>query len=236
MKQLLFSILIILILFSCKKSNSDLLKPSYVVSNYYQVLTYPKLYTNTGEITDRTIIEHYLNDLGLIRIHYFYLQADTIIKAQPDTINFRSGDTVIFSQPGLFGKRIVKQNGLYKYFYMTDTLIENSRYPGDLDYIDGNIGVFKPYHENFCNSPACYSPYAYVYDAFIASGEWGKLEFPLLTYYMTRNRTVNGIKYSFPVSTAAKQNYNNVLDNSVLSLLQDTDTLAIQTLKRVYTK
>ncbi|RYE27427.1 MAG: hypothetical protein EOP48_34465 [Sphingobacteriales bacterium] len=75
------------------------------------------------------------------------------------------------------------------------------------------------------NGPACTSEW--VYDAYVATGTTNRLEFPLLTYKITRR--INGI-----FTGLALQNYNNIFDPTVLSLLQDGDTLAIQTAKRIY--
>jgi hypothetical protein len=68
-----------------------------------------------------------------------------------------------------------------------------------------------------------------VYDAFIATGSIQQLEFPLLTYKLSRNTNLSHVQVT-------RGNYNNLFNLSVLSLLQDGDTLAIQTSKTVYSK
>ena len=85
------------------------------------------------------------------------------------------------------------------------------------------------HYRDACGSPSPGScPLQEVYDAFIATGSRQKLEFPLLTYKITRS--IN----SYHIGLARK-NYNNLFDNSVINLLQDGDMLTIHTSKIIYT-
>jgi hypothetical protein len=223
MKKIIIAITFIATVFSCKKSEQY---SSMLVSSKYQVTSYPKMYTKFGEVTDKAIIAKYVTTST---DDYFYFNADTIITIPQDTIAYKSGDTVVFSSNTIWGTRIAIQNGQYTYFYMTDTLVGYKSIQNPLDIIASNIGTFKPYYKDACGSPSSGScPLQEVYDAFIATGSRQRLEFPLLTYKITRS--IN----SYHVGLARK-NYNNTYDNSVVNLLQDGDTLAIQTSKRIYT-
>ena len=182
------------------------------------------MYTKFGEIIDKAIIAKYV---ATSTENYFYLNTDTIIKTPQDTITFKSGDTVLFSSNAIWGTRIAVQKGQYTYFYMTDTLLGYKPMPNPLNYIGSEIGTFKPYVKDACGVPGpCF--FQDVYDAFIATGSRHRLEFPLLTYKITRG--INSYHTGL-----ARKNYNNIFDNYVLSLLQDGDTLAIQTSKKIYT-
>lgn len=219
-------IILIVVVFSCKKSDELLLQyPEKLSLTSHQVLTFPKVYTKYGEITDKTVIENYINT-GTPG--YFYDNIDTVIVPSADTITYKTRDTVLIALPGVFGIRVVKQSGQYIYLYLTDTLLAYKAMDNVLNNIVNNIGVFKPYYRDGCPSGFPCS-YQWVYDAFIATGSQQQLEFPLLTYKITRsiNGSYNGI---------ARKDYNNVFDNSVLNLLQDGDTLAIQTAKETYVR
>jgi hypothetical protein len=223
MKKIVIAIAFIAIVFSCKKNEQY---HPMLVSSKYQVTTYPKMYTKFGELTDKAIIAKYVTTST---DNYFYLNADTIITIPPDTVTYKTGDTVVFSSNTIWGTRLAIQNGQYTYFYMIDTLIGYKTIENPLDNIASKIGTFKPYYRDACGSPSSGScPLQEVYDAFIATGSRQRLEFPLLTYKITRS--INSYHTGL-----ARKNYNNTFDNSVSNLLQDGDTLAIQTSKRIYT-
>jgi hypothetical protein len=223
MKKMIIAIACIVSIFSCKKTAQY---ASVLVSSKYQVTNYPKVYTRFGEITDKAIIAKYVTASPG---NYFYLNADTVITTPSDTITYKSGDTVLFSSNAMWGTRIAVQKGQYTYFYMTDTLLGYKTIESPLDGVASNIVTFKPYYRDGCPSPYSGScPFQEVYDAFIASGSRPTLELPLLTYKLTRS-------INFYHAGTARKNYNNIFDISVLNLLQDGDTLAIQTSKRIYT-
>lgn len=228
MKKSLLIITIILVLFSCNKGDGFLRYPVQLISTEYQSISYPKVYTKYGEITDRTIIEGYIKAWSG---QYFYFNTDTVITYPPDAITFKTSDTAIFSsQPGDWGKRVVKKNGGYFYFYMKDTLQGFKRMDNLLNIITSKIGTVKPYYKDSCPvfmGTSCM--YEWIYDAHIATGTMERLEFPLLTYKITRTSSGSS-------TGLARQHYNNVFDPSVLSLLQDGDTLAIQTAKMIYSR
>jgi hypothetical protein len=227
MRLLFISFVVIAIFVSCSKDNNF---PAQLVSVKYQVTSSPKVYTRQGEVTGKTVVESYISSWAG---NYFFFNTDTVISYPSDTILFKTRDTLIIPHlQGLWGKRVVKANGGYLYFYLSDTLVGNKRTDNVLNNIAANIGISKPFYMDACpwyvgtNGPACISEK--VYDAYIATGTTNRLEFPMLTYKITR-RTNNGFSAGL-----ALQNYNNVFDPSVLSLLQDGDTLAIQTARRIY--
>lgn len=214
-KALFMSLIVVLI--SCTK-NEDY--QSTLVATDYQILAYPKLYTRSGEVTDRSIVDNYIKTA---RPGYFYMNGDTVITVPADTITFEKADTAYFKPHHSYGKRIVKRNGPYLYFYMVDTLVGYRTAENVLSNITNNIGIVKPYRRSICT----FCSFDLVYDAYIAIGSQRQLQFPLLTYQITRQ--ANGSYYG-----SARKNYNNVLDLSVLNLLKDGDTLAVQTARRVY--
>lgn len=218
-------IALIAVVASCKKSDGLLQYPVKLVLTSHQVLTHPRVYTKYGEIIDKTAIENYINT-GTAG--YFYHNIDTVIVPSHDTITYKASDTVLISLAGVFGTRVVKKKEQYIYLYFTDTLLEYKNMDNILNNIANNIGIFKPYYRDGC-PPGLPCTYEWTYDAFIATGSQQQLEFPLLTYKITRS--INGT-----FSGLARTNYNNVFDNSVLNLLQDGDTLAIQTAKETYVR
>lgn len=225
MRKSLITVALIVVVFSCKKNDVLLTYPARLSLTRHQVLTHPKVYTKYGEITDKSVIENYINT-GTSG--YFYDNIDTVIVPSHDTITYKSSDTVLIALPGAFGIRVVKRNGQYIYLYLTDTLLAYKAMDNVLNNIANNIGVFKPYYRDGCPSGFPCS-YQWVYDAFIATGSQQQLDFPLLTYKITRS--INGTS-----SGLARTDYNNVFDNAVLNLLKDGDTLAIQTAKETYVR
>jgi hypothetical protein len=224
-KKLLTAIAFLSLLISCTKEHQQQY-PFMLISSRYQVTGYPKVYTRLGEITNRAVADAYLQQPNG---NYFYLTADTTINIASDTITYLSSDTVLFPHlPREWGTRIPKEQGELIYFYMTDTLPGFKTTESRLSAIEKEISIFKPYKSDcFTTTGICI--YQEVYDAFIATGSMQQLEFPLLTYKLTRNTNRSH-------EETARWNYNNLFNISVLSLLQDGDTLAIQTSKRVYSK
>jgi hypothetical protein len=222
MTKAVIYIVFMVALFSCKKNNDY---PIQLISSKHQILSYPKVYTTYGEITNKTISENYIKAWSG---EYFYFNIDTTITFTADTITFKKSDTVIFPhQPIDWGKRVVKRNGDYLYFYMVDTLMGYKRADNVLNGIASNIGMVKPFYKDSCPfGVSCLVEW--VYDAYIATGTPNQLEFPFLTYKVTR--TVGGSR------SGLARKINNVFDISVLNLLQDGDTLAIQTSKLVYNR
>lgn len=218
MKPFLLSITLTFTLFSCKKNDSPASYPITLIANQYQVIGYPKLYTKSGEITDKAIIFRHLN----IPNNFFYFTSDSIITTPNDSIIYRSKDSVTFSRINTDKERIVKPLDGYTYFYMPDTVVSNKRL-GVKNEITENIGIFKPYYQEACGQPNNGCPLEYKYDAFIGTGSHQGIELPFMTYRITRE-----------FSSVSVQYYNNIFNQSVLNLLQDSDTLAVQTLKRIY--
>lgn len=226
MRSFFVSLVIAAVFISCRKNE---IFPNRLISTSYQVTSSPKVYTRQGEITDPAVIENYIKAWSG---NYFFFNRDTAIHYPPDTLVFKTRDTLIFpGYPGPWGKRVVKPGGAYLFFYLPDTLLGYKRMDNVLNTIAANIGVAKPFYQDACpwymgiNGPPCTTEW--VYDAYMATGATNRLEFPLLTYKITRR--TNGFSAGL-----ALQNYNNVFDPSVLNLLQDGDTLAIQTARRVY--
>jgi hypothetical protein len=218
------------IIFGCEKDEINYNFPITLISTEYKIISELKLFTKTGQIMDNLIIDKYL---ASNRLGYFYSRIDTNLQlGAPDTIIYEYQDTVLFSEPGLWGKRIPKNNGNYIYFYLTDTLIGNKtmQQESELKDIINQIGIQKPYFEDYGPSTGLppFTRFQRVFDAKIAKGSPNKLEFPLLTYLLSRTkdnyRTGFGIK-----------NYNNVFDSNVINLLESGDTLAIQEAKIIYT-
>lgn len=223
MKKILIAFACLAILFSCKKNEQYISK---LISSNNQVTTYPRLFTKFGEITNRAEIEKFVNTST---DDYFYLGTNSIITTPPDTITYKGGDTVEFTLNTRWKTRITSRSGEYIYFYMTDTLLGFKTLPNTLDEIATKIAIFKPYLKDACSTPGPPDGCGLqeVYDAYIATGSRERLEFPLLTFQLTRsiNQYHRGI---------ARKNYNNIFDKSVLKLLQTGDTLIIQTSKRIY--
>ncbi len=231
MRKIFFVFGLVSILIGCEKDEINYDFPITLISTEYRITSEMKLFTKTGQIMDNLIIDKYLasDSLG-----YFYSRIDTNLQlGAPDTIIYEYQDTVLFSEPGLWGKRIPKNNGSYIYFYLTDTLIgfkftmqQNSEFKD----IISQIGIHKPYYEDFGPSTG-FSPssmYQRVFDAKIAIGSPNKLEFPLLTYRLSRTKD----NYR---AGLGRTNYNNVFDSNVINLLESGDTLAIQEAKIIYT-
>ena len=219
MKLSLLIILLILTLSTCTK-NDDFGFTSYLTSTKVKVTSYPRVFTKAGEITNKTVIDIYINNWSG---NIFFLTSDTILTVPRDTIAFKSKDTILFPTLGyLWGKRVIKQNGNYLFLYMTDTFPIATRFPNVLNNIADNIGIAKPYYGN-CNSPFG-GPCSFVmlYDAFVAQGNRTILELPLLTYKITRR--INNLNAGIAIQFS-----KNVFDPSVLSILEVGDTLAIQT-------
>jgi hypothetical protein len=74
-------------------------------------------------------------------------------------------------------------------------------------------------------SSTCFTQW--IYDAYIATGSTDVLELPFLTYKITRS--ANGSN-----SGLASKNYNNIFDKTVLNLLQEGDTIAVQSAKYIF--
>ncbi|MGZ5189420.1 MAG: hypothetical protein ACXWCZ_00290 [Flavisolibacter sp.] len=221
MKSFFISLGIIAIFISCRKDDYS----AHLISTKYEITSSPKVYTKHGQITDKTVIENYIKGWSS---NYFFFNIDTSINYRPDTLVFKTRDTLIFPYlQDIWAKRLVKAGGGYLFYYMTDTLLGHKRMDNVLNSIVANIGILKPFYKDACfwNNGSCISEW--VYDAYVASGTTHGLEFPLLTYKITRS--MNGFNTGL-----AAQNYNNVFDPSVINLLQDGDTLAIQTSRRIY--
>ena len=149
MKQTLIIITLISVSFFCKKKvnypdNTDY--PARLISTQYQVVTSPKVYTKSGEITDEATIANYIN---ASTTNYFYMNSNATITAPNDTITYISRDSVVFSTDN-WGTRIAKPNGQYIYFYMSDTLMGYKRMNNVLNNIAENIGIVKPYYKDAC--------------------------------------------------------------------------------------
>ena len=224
MKSFFFCLVIIAICISCRKDEDF---SARLISTKYEITSSPKVYTKNGLVTDKTVVENYLKGWAG---NYFFLNVDTTVNYPPDTLVYKSRDTLIFPPSGIWGKRVVKPGNGYLFFYMTDTLQGYKRMDNVLNSIVSKIGIVKPFYKESCpwylGSP-CMNEW--VYDAYIATGNTNRLEFPLLTYKITRTTSNTG-------TGLARQNYNNVFDPSVLNLLEDGDTLAIQTAKRIYVR
>ena len=218
-------LLFLIAAFGCEKETIEVVNyPAVLVAREYHVLTDVKLFTKTGQITDKAIISSYLkkDTQG-----YFYKNKDSHVPInKPDTVIYQSKDTVLFSSPGDWGIRVPKQVGDYIHFSMTDTLagFKSLMEEGPLVKIIRQIGLFKPYYEDI--GPSNYG-YQRVFSAFVAKGNPRRLEFPELTYLVTR-------RWDNTYNSVSMKNYNNVLDPDVVNLLRDGDTLAIQEAKIVY--
>ncbi|HEY6504493.1 MAG TPA: hypothetical protein VIZ28_11010 [Chitinophagaceae bacterium] len=224
MKLSLTLILFILLLAACTKKDG-IAFTSYLTSTKFKITSYPRVFTQSGEITDKTIIDNYVNNWSG---NIFFLTGDTTLTGPGDTILFTAKDTILIPSLGdLWGKRVIKQNGNYLFLYMTDTLSIATRFPNVLNNIADNIGIAKPYYGN-CNPPFG-GPCSFVmlYDAFVARGNRKSLEFPLLTYKITRRTGSLNAGIAVQIS-------KNVFDPSVLNLLEAGDTLAIQTGTQTY--
>lgn len=226
MRLLLIGLILTAIFISCRKNGSY---PAQLISTKFEITSLPRVYSRQGEVTDKLVAENYVKAWAG---NYFFFKADTTINTPADTIRFETKDTLVFPHlQGLWGKRVVKSNGQYLLFCLPDTLAWYKRIDNVLYSIADNIGIVKPFHKDACPYIGANGPCTteWVYDAYIATGSKDRLEFPLLTYKITR--TITG-----SASGVAAQNYNNVFDPLVLSSLQDGDTLAIQTGRRVYTR
>ncbi len=216
------------LLFGCKKDEIDYNFPIVLISTEYKITSELKLYTKSGQITDDLVISNYLasDTFGM-----FYSRIDTTLEIiYADTVIYEYHDTVLFSDPGLWGKRIPENTGDYIFFYLTDTLIgfKSTHENSALQNVINQIGIHKPYYGDY--PPNFYPPstiYQRVYNAKIAKGTPRRLEFPLLTYKLSRVRD----NYR---AGEGRMNYNNVFDNNVINLLESGDTLAIQEAKIVY--
>jgi hypothetical protein len=228
-KGLIITFGLLLILISCEKEAINYAFPITLISTEYQVTSELKLFTKSGQITDKLIIDNYL---ALDSQRYFYSCLDTVlILDHYDTLIYLYQDTVLFSEPGLWGKRIPKKEGAYIYFYLTDTLIgyktifQNS----ELKDIFNQIGLHKPFYEDF--GPSIGYPHSRMFqrefNAKIAKGTPVSLEFPLLSYKLTRTN-------DYYRAGSSRKNYNNIFDINVLNLLESSDTLAIQEAKIIY--
>lgn len=177
MKKLFYLCLLVTV-FGCEKETNDIINyPSILVANEYQVLSDVKLFTRKGQITDNTVINSYLaKDTSGI---FYQNKTSYFSKPKTDTLLYQTRDTVIFSLPGEWGKRLPKQVGDYIYFCMPDTLIgfKTLQQEGPFNEIIRQIGLFKPYYEEV----AIGSNYQRVFDAFVAKGNAEKLEFPYIT-------------------------------------------------------
>lgn len=207
---------------SCKKNSTY---PAQLVATKYELTSLPKVYCKYGEVTNKSIVENYINSwVG----NYFSFNLDTVIWVRPDTILFETRDRAVFAGGSFWDRRIVKSTGQYLFFYMTDTLTGFKRPDNVLYPITDKIGIVKPFRIDACPYyPGTNCIYEKVYDAYIATGSTNRLEFPLLAYKITRSQT------GFATGVASSA-YNNVFDPSVLNLLQDGDTLAIQNARRIY--
>ena len=202
----------------CEKEETKYDYPIKLFSTNFTITSGLKIYTKHGQVTDRSIISKYL---AFDNNQYFYSNTDTIIQTNnADTIIFEHRDTVIFSEQGLWGKRVTKQEGRYMYFYLTDTLIGFKGQDSDLSELINQIGIYKPFYEDIepWGDPPSFQR---VFDAKIAKGTPSLLEFPLLAYKIIRNTGRSKIEIS-------RKNYNNIFDSTVIDLLETGDTLSIQ--------
>jgi hypothetical protein len=227
MKKIYF-LFFLIISFGCEKEVPEIFSyPSILISREYKIMTEVKLFTKRGQINDKTVIGNYLNKVAP---GIFYQNKDAFVPInKPDTLNYYSTDTVLFSIPGIWGKRVAKQEGSYLFFYMPDTLIGFKSLQQDSEFksIINGIGIYKPYYNDLHFYGSIYQE---VFNAFIARGNPNRLEFPQITYRITR-RGNNSYYAGY-----SSKNYNNVFDPNVLKLLQEGDTLAIQEAKIVYLK
>jgi hypothetical protein len=228
MRRLIYIVGLLLINVSCEKEAPNFNFPITLLPTEYIVTSELKLFTKSGLINDRLIIDNYLaaDSLG-----FFHSKIDTIIKTDShDTLIYKNQDTVLFSEPGLWGIRTPKKEQNYIYFYLTDTLpsymtVEQC---SELKDIINQIGIYKPFYKEYGSDYMdCFLKTLRVYDARLAKGTPNYLEFPLLTYRLTRTKD----NYKAGIS---RKNYNNVFDMNVLNLLESGDTLAIQEAKIIY--
>jgi hypothetical protein len=230
---------VLVVLFSivgCEKEDSqELSYPYSLVLKDYKLTSEVKLFSKFGEIKNKFVIQHYFAQ-DKYRNHYFYSNVDTIFKLEyADTLTYKSPDTLLFPEPGLWGKRIFKKVDDYMFFYLTDTLngamgsgVRNI----DFENVIQNICLYKFYLKNtaFPSYNGGISA-SRVYDARIAKGTPYRLEFPSLSYTVTHRPL--GRSYA---SSAGYSNINNIFDSNVLKLLKDGDTLAVQTSLKTYVK
>ena len=224
MKLHLTVVALFTILISCKKNGAY---PAQLVATKYELTSLPKVYCKFGEVTDKSIVENYVKSWAG---SYFSFNIDTTIQFPPDTIVFEERDRVVFPAGSLVDKRVVRSIGQYLFFYMSDTITLLKRPDNVLYAITDKIGIVKPFRKDACPyyigaNGSC--NYEQVYDAYIATGSSSRLEFPMMAYKITRRQT----GYATGVASSA---YNNVFDPTVLNLLQDGDTIAIQNARRTY--
>jgi hypothetical protein len=224
MKNSILLVGFLLAVSSCSKDTYDY--PVRLISRDCIIVSEVALFTTDGQISDTAVINNYIRKNNLV----FYSKTGThapLIRV--DTIEYESKDAVQFLGQGFWGKRVPKQVGAYIYFYMQDTIAGYKTIFQTSVFKDivNNIGIWKPYYKDL--PPSAGGDLQYVFDAYIAKGNPYRLEFPEITYRITRD--IYGIKADMTYS-----NYNNIFDRSVTEFLLEGDTMAIQEAKIIYVK
>ncbi len=128
---------------------------------------------------------------------------------------------MLFQTYELWKKRIPRREGGYIFYYMPDTLVGIPFVPQILEFKDivHIIGVFKPYYKEQFRLPAPgVWTYYDIYEAFVSWKNGQDLVFPSMSFVVSR------------------WDYNNDFDPDVISLLRETDTLAIEQYETVFVR
>lgn len=229
MKRSSYLLIAIACIVACGKSD---VPSSYVglhISKQLKVTAAPKMYTRNGEVTDKMVVNQYLDKIQSGGI-YFIRNIDTVLPAGNDTVRFLSTDTATIKRAALWEKRVVKPQGDYLYLHMLDTIrsFGNSN-TTPFDEVVQKIGIYQPYYKILTYFPG--GGYLSDYSgADIMRWRNGKVVFPFMNYSIIRN-VPNGSLYGTNLS-----GYNNIFNSAVVSLLKDHDTLLLQTFELTFEK
>ena len=225
-------------IFSCSEDETSepvFEYPLTLKATDYQIKSKIRMFTLNGEVTNQTLINSYIHrpntetsDIWPDSI-FFYTNTNTVVDVSTySTITYTHKDTVIFPEPGEWGKRVLKKEQSYNHFYLADTLIGFKSGNNAIDNIVNNIGTYKPFYEDLPEYDDNLK-YVRVFDAKIAKGNPEKLEFPNLIYKISRSNA------SQQFYTKMKH-YNNIFDPTVIHQMQVGDTLIVQEVNIIYTK
>lgn len=248
MKNLLtYTALILTILsIACKKNKSDdAVENSYpetFVAKERRIISYVKVYTKDGEITDQKFLSaHLARDY-----EDFFRETPGLMKAELDTVIYLSADSLkiildghssLSNTPGNYDLKAsqiykIKNNGNY-------TLYSDSKYLTLLKSEQDSIlnkGVerfFKHKPFKLEQPPIFGMPYSFIYYyPFITLKSGTELKFPFVNIKFSQSSGTGkeAIKSEIALSV------NNEFNEAALSSLRAGDTLAVQTSELIFEK
>jgi hypothetical protein len=214
--KMFLCICISIVLFSCKKEDNGSYLGTYNSKSYQ--ISKIKLFTKNNEITDTSIIHHFINEYVS---SYFIFNYDSVVDVSNKLgIEFFTDNTANLFDLNSSKIRKVKFLNNLIYFESQDTsynLVQQVFYNKVITYFPLYIDTFiRPSGSNIVTYGTKFK------QCYYASGNNAEIQFPMMSYLYVRH----GLQFSF--TGEAESNLNNVFNENSLKYLLDNDTLAVQ--------